>query len=196
MTPANHPAGGPFLEFTGPPAQKAPPSKRRRLLIGLLAAQLLLLFLVFPLLFVYVENREPPAEPEAAEELNRLPPTYSFIDGLYWSLITPIPLGSDPAWPQTAAGKALVRLSDATKLLAIGTGAGLLYETILRQKKQKQARMQYLRRGRPEDEAFPGHETGPPGQGGRLSPRDKSLREIVSRLAAILMDRDERRNGH
>jgi hypothetical protein len=141
MTPSNRPAGKPVAVFAEPPAQTAL-SPRRRLLTGLLAVQLFFLFLVFPLLFVYFENKEP----EAAGELSQRPPAYSLIDGLYWSLITPVAPGPHPAWPQTAAGKTLVRISDTAKLLAIATGVGLLYETILTRRRQAPARRRYLRR--------------------------------------------------
>ena len=76
-----------------------PPRKRKRnILIGLLSLQLLFLLLIFPLLFLHFENTKVRQELEASDKMSRLGESVqdrSFIDGLYWSLITPIPLSTN-----------------------------------------------------------------------------------------------------
>ena len=154
-----------FMIDSGTPggSQRPPPNKKRRILITLLAVQLLLLFVVFPLVILYFENEyvQPELEPDNGVELtSRLRPYYSYIDGLYWSLITPIALDSTDAWPQTRKGWLIVRVSDATKLLTIGVSARLLHDTIMNHKIRGIRRLRYIRNRRLKD-GQPGKSTPP-----------------------------------
>jgi hypothetical protein len=124
-------------------------------LVGLLGLQLLLLFLVFPLLFIHFENEQARQEIEAINGLDptdELRPSPSFFDGLYWSLITPIKLDADHSWPKTSEGWTLVRVSDVTKVLTVGTAAGLFYDAIIWSKLQRLRAARSARYRRLEDE--------------------------------------------
>lgn len=94
------------------------PRRRFRFLIGLLFTLSLLLLLVFPLLFLHVESGQSLLEVEEAAGAGDDALYASFASALYWSIVTPVSLDFD-GWPQTSAGKFLVRTSDVTKLLAL-----------------------------------------------------------------------------
>lgn len=101
--------------------------KRLHLLRSLLIASILLLLLFFPLLFMHFESGQTVREVEEAVDNDTL--SYSLASALYWSIITPISLDLD-GWPQTPAGRLLVRLSDVTKLLAVLAGVALFYHSL------------------------------------------------------------------
>ena len=129
-------------------------SRKRPILWGLLLLQLFLLFLLFPFLLVYVENDylrqtvqdaphlESPAEPRF----------YSYLDGLYWTLITPIAVNSNENWPKSDRGWLLVRISDVTKILTVGVGAGLVHDTMITGKIRRLSRLIYQRSRRSKDD--------------------------------------------
>lgn len=128
-----------------------PPNKKRRILISMLAMLLLLLFVAFPLLILYFENGhvQPELEPDNRQVLtSQLRRSYSYIDGLYWSLTTPIALGSKNAWPQSREGWLMVRVSDATKLLTAGVSTRLLHDVVVNHKIRDVPRWHYIRHRR------------------------------------------------
>lgn len=98
-----------------------------RALIGLFIAQVILLMLIFPALIVYFENRQIELEIDDGRGAGELREDYNYIDGLYWSLLTPPNLDLESGWPQTPPGKILVRVSDVTKVLTVGVLAKLIY---------------------------------------------------------------------
>ena len=176
-----------------------PPDKKRRILITLLAVLLLLLFVAFPLLILYFENAhvQPELEPDNGPVLtSQLRRSYSYIDGLYWSLTTPIALGSKDAWPQSRKGWLMVRVSDAAKLLTVGVSARLLHDIVVNHKVRDIPRWRYIRYRRSRDD-----EPGKP----RPSPqvyffeRSSALRnnKYAQKLAAIVVFvLLERNQGH
>ena len=136
-------------------APRQPSSKRRGyILFGLLSIQISLLFLIFPALIIHFENEwiaheqgqtygvDLPGEPDQF---------FSYIDGLYWSLLTPISLDSTQQGPQTRNGKLLVRISDATKLLTVVT-AGMFHYVMLVRKAQRYSGRPEVRHQKPEAE--------------------------------------------
>lgn len=143
-----------FIIDSGPPtgSQRPPPHKKRRILITLLAVQLLLLFLIFPLLIAYFESEYIQPEVEQGDEpeliSNNLQPYHHYIDGLYWSLVTPISVSSTAAWPKSPQSWFIVRVSDVTKLLTIGVSARLLHDRIAHHKIQVRPHPNYFRHRR------------------------------------------------
>ena len=137
-----------------------PPRRIRcRFLVAILILQLILLFLVFPWLFIFFENEQTRQEIEEANgsDLSSKPrQDRSYINSLYWSLSTPITIGSDNAWPQTRNSRVLIRISDVIKLLTVGVIAGLLYHTMIIRKIQEFPRIRRFRYRRSEDEETTG----------------------------------------
>jgi hypothetical protein len=175
-----------------------PPSrKRRNILVILLIVQLLLLFLIFPLLFVHFENKQSQQvlEPTTETDLSGEPIRYrSYADGLYWSMITPIPLSTNDNWPQTSQGRLLVRVSDVTKLLTLGVSAGLIYDSIMARRLQEISRWRQLRYRRPEEmDELPEQEVEREWtfmiDGERVTLRLRSLRRIAPTLIAIFFEK-------
>lgn len=128
--------------------------KRRRILINLLALQVAMLFLLFPVLLVYIENDRLRQQFNLAgqTEFGVEREYYTYIDGLYWTLITPISLKSNDRWPASCQGWLLVRLSDATKLLTVGVTAGLMHDTVTTRQIQRFSHAFSNRSRRPDDE--------------------------------------------
>lgn len=134
--------------------QRPSPRKRRRFLAAVLILQLLLIFLVFPMLFIYFENdqaRQKIEESKRADLLNEPHQDRSYINGLYWSLITPITIGSDDTWPQTRNSRVLIQISGVIKLLTVGVAAVLLRDLIIPHKIQDFLRIGHRRYRRSED---------------------------------------------
>lgn len=132
-----------------------PPNKKRRILVTMLAVLLLLLFVAFPLLILYFENEhvQPDFESDNRQVLtSQLRRSYSYIDGLYWSLTTPIALGSKDAWPQSRKGWFMVRVSDATKMLTVGVSTRLLHDIVVNHKVRDIPRWRYIRHRRSRDD--------------------------------------------
>jgi hypothetical protein len=173
------------------------------MLTALLILQVTLLLAVFPWLFVYFENQADSPELEPATEIEALngprqSPTY--LDGLIWSLYTPLTLGPDETWPQTRPGQILVRVSDVTKLLTIGVGAALFHDTLTNRHIQKNPVIWYGRRQR-----RPAGEEGEEDRHAwvltvndqRLVFHDQTSREIAQRLVELLikLDDDQQKPG-
>ena len=93
----------------------------RRLLFIYLIAQAMFVLFVFPLLFIYVENR--PA-----------PHTLRYADGLYWAAITAATVGYGDIIPQTGAGRAMAGVLGLTGFITIGVIAGLILKWITPQR--------------------------------------------------------------
>lgn len=144
-------------------AEQNPHSKRRRLLVALLGGQILLLFLIFPWLLVHFENEHNRQELPQANEMTVAEPTlaHAYSQGLYWSLITPIRMDGDKTWPQSRNGRILVRVSDATKVLTIGTLARLFYDIITTRRMQPAIGIGYLRSRHRIDEGVDDLADGP-----------------------------------
>lgn len=132
--------------------QRPPPWWKRRILLTiLLIFQVTLLLVIFPWLFVYFENQTDPPQIGSrfeADLLNKTPVRPTYLDGLFWSLYTPLTLGLDETWPQTRPGQILVRASDITKVLMIGTGAALFHHALTHRHIQKGSVVWYIRRPR------------------------------------------------
>jgi hypothetical protein len=103
--------------------------RNRRLLSGILVLQAVLIFLVFPVLFINAENGHLQAGIEKATALNIRSEhyeEYSFTDGLYWSVITAFSIGYGDITPGTWLGKALAMLLGIMGVLTAGIIAGLI----------------------------------------------------------------------
>lgn len=185
--------------------ERPPPWRKRCMLTSLLILQVTLLLIVFPWLFVYFENQADSPELESPPEVelfNSSGPSPSYLDGLIWSLYTPLTLGPDETWPQKWPGQILVRVSDVTKLLTIGVGAALFHDTLTNRYVQKNPAIWYGRHHR-----RPASEEGEESEdrhawiltvnGQRLVFRDESTREIVQRLVELLikLDKDQQKPG-
>lgn len=185
--------------------ERPPPPRKRRMLIALLFLQVTLLLVVFPWFFVYFENQADSPELEPAteiESLNSSRRSPTFLDGLIWSLYTPLTLNPDETWPQTRPGQILVRVSDVTKVLMIGTGAALLHDTLTHCHVQKNSIVWYVRRQRrPAGEEGEGEEDRHAWvltvNDQRLVFHDKTTREIAQRLVELLikLDDDQQKPG-
>lgn len=173
--------------------------KRRILFTVLLIFQVTLLLVVFPSLFVYFENRAVSPELETTTEiepLNSSRPIPTYLDGLIWSLYTPLTLNPDETWPQTRPGQILVRVSDVTKVLMIGTGAALFHDTLTNRHVQKNPVIWYGRRqrrpaGEEGEESEDRHAWVLTVNDQRLVFHDKTTREIAHRLVELLIKLDE-----
>lgn len=140
-------------------SQRPPPTQKRRILVTLLAIQLFLLFVAFPLLMIHFENERVKSALESSQGED-LPGQYSYIDGLYWSLVTPIALKSREPWPQSSKGWLVVRISDAAKLLTIGVTVRLFHDIIISHKTRDIPRLGHMRNRRSKDDE-PGQPMSP-----------------------------------
>jgi hypothetical protein len=84
--------------------------RNRRWLYGYLIVQVVLIVLVFPLLFIAAENGtlqrllEVGTQVDLPREASR---SFSYTEGLYWSLITAASIGYGDITPQTSIGKGI-----------------------------------------------------------------------------------------
>ena len=102
---------------------------RRRTLYGYLIAQVLLIVLVFPLLFVYAENGKLQDEIEQATQTD-LPEEertfYTYFDGLYWSVVTAGSIGYGDITPKTSLGRFCAAILGLSGVITVGVIAGLI----------------------------------------------------------------------
>lgn len=105
----------------------------RRYLYIYLAVQALLVFIVFPLLFINAENGAIQAGIERAANLN-LPEQhrrqFSYYDGVYWALITAGSIGYGDITPITDLGRALAAILGVMGVITVGVIAGLILDWI------------------------------------------------------------------
>lgn len=100
-----------------------------RWLYGYLAVQVLLVVVVFPLLFVGAENGRLQAEVGRALGGDAQPvaeQSLSYLDGLYWSIITAASIGYGDITPQTHTGRAIAAILGTLGVVTIGVVAGLI----------------------------------------------------------------------
>ncbi|HSM56874.1 MAG TPA: potassium channel family protein [Candidatus Sulfomarinibacteraceae bacterium] len=103
--------------------------RNRRVLYAILLVQVVLIVIVFPLLFINAENGAIQAAIEEAagvdmpEEAMR---TYSFFDGVYWSLITAGSIGYGDITPLTRMGRIISAILGVMGVLTTGIVAGLI----------------------------------------------------------------------
>jgi hypothetical protein len=103
--------------------------RNRRLLFSILVAQAALIFVIFPILFINAENGRLQREIERATSLDiRSEPyqQYTFMDGMYWSVITAFSIGYGDITPHTWLGKTLAMLLGIMGVLTAGIIAGLI----------------------------------------------------------------------
>lgn len=107
--------------------------RNRRILYGYLAVQFVLVFVVFPFLFVHAENGqiqetiETVTKKEIPDEPARY---YTYVDGLYWSLITAVSVGYGDIVPATTIGRFMSAFLGMLGVTSIGIIAGLVLEWI------------------------------------------------------------------
>jgi hypothetical protein len=69
----------------------------------------------------------------------------TYLDGLYYALVTPIGEQAQLSGPQSAYGRLLNRVAGVTKLLTAGTLSGFFHQGILIRRLQETARQQVIR---------------------------------------------------
>jgi hypothetical protein len=107
--------------------------RRRRFLYGYLIMQTVLVLLVFPLLFVAAENGLLFSQIERLTSLNlnqEAIQSLTFLDGVYWSIITAASIGYGDITPVTNFGKILASLLGLIGVITVGIIAGLIMEWI------------------------------------------------------------------
>ncbi len=103
--------------------------RKRRLLYGYLILQVLLVFIVFPLVFMYFENGviQQGIENSTTVDLPEEPKQFlGYLDGLYWSIITSASIGYGDVVPITSAGKITASVAGVMGVLTVGVIAGLV----------------------------------------------------------------------
>jgi len=105
--------------------------RNRRLLAAFLLLQLVFIVVVFPLLFINAENG---AIQEAIEETAEVdleddpaaPQNLSYLDGVYWSLITASSIGYGDVTPRTNTGRIIAATLGVMGVITTGLLAGLI----------------------------------------------------------------------
>lgn len=107
--------------------------RNRWWLYAYLMAQVLLIVVVFPYLFINAENGalqrqvEQLADVEIGDEGYRL---FSYLDGLYWAVITAGSIGYGDITPYTAIGKVIAGVLGTMGVITVGVIAGLVLKWI------------------------------------------------------------------
>ncbi len=103
--------------------------RRRQMLYNYLLVQVALVFVVFPLLFMYAENG---ALSEKIEDLSGkdLPEErrsrYDYSEALYWAIITGASIGYGDITPHTAIGRIMASILGASGVVTVGVVGGLV----------------------------------------------------------------------
>jgi len=107
--------------------------RNRRWLYAYLTVQVVLVVLVFPLLFIAAENGmlrrllEVGAQVDLPHEATR---SFTYTEGLYWSLITAASIGYGDITSQTSIGKAIAAILGILGVITVGVIAGLILNWI------------------------------------------------------------------
>ena len=107
--------------------------RNRRWLFIYLSIQILLVIIVFPFLFIYAENGaiqrqvEQIANVELGDDGYRL---FSYVDGLYWSVITAGSIGYGDITPLTTTGRIIAGVLGTMGVVTVGVVAGLVLKWI------------------------------------------------------------------
>lgn len=110
--------------------------RNRRLLGAFLLLQLLFIVVVFPMLFINAENGaiqkaiEETAEVDLEDEPT-LPQNLSYVDGLYWSLITASSIGYGDITPRTNTGRIIAATLGVMGVITTGLLAGLILSWVV-----------------------------------------------------------------
>ena len=109
--------------------------RNRRILYGYLILQVLLIFIIFPLLFINAENRAIQQQIEELTEVDLTSPEegvqlLDFTDALYWSIITAASIGYGDITPQTEVGRAIASALGMMGVITIGVIAGLILDWV------------------------------------------------------------------
>jgi hypothetical protein len=103
--------------------------RNRRWLYAYLLLQVVLVRLFSPVLCIHAENGILPPQIESAarmdlsEEARR---SFSYLDGLYWPLVTAASIGHGKVTPLTRIGKIIAAALGVTGVITIGVIAGLI----------------------------------------------------------------------
>lgn len=107
--------------------------RNQRILYGYLALQALLVLVIFPYLFINAENGvlQPQVEKltdvKIGDEGYRL---FSYMDGLYWSIVTAASIGYGDITPVTTTGKLIAAVLGTMGVVTIGVIAGLVLKWV------------------------------------------------------------------
>lgn len=103
---------------------------RRHVLYAYLIVQTLFVTVVFPLLFINAENGRIQREIQEAVNIDVDQTTarqrLSYMDGLYWSIITAASIGYGDITPRTAVGRMIAATLGTIGVLTVGVMAGLI----------------------------------------------------------------------
>lgn len=108
-------------------------NRNRRILYGYLIAQVLLVMVVFPFLFINAENGalqrqvEKLADVEIGDDGYRL---FTYSDGVYWAVITAASIGYGDITPVTTTGKFIAGTLGTLGVVTVGVIAGLVLKWI------------------------------------------------------------------
>lgn len=107
--------------------------RNARILYGYLAAQAFMVLVVFPFLFIKAENGELQRQVEALTDVKigdegyRL---FTYIDGLYWSIVTAASIGYGDITPMTTTGKIIAAVLGTMGVVTVGVIAGLVLKWV------------------------------------------------------------------
>lgn len=108
--------------------------RRRRILYAYLVIQALMVTLVFPWLFVNSENGRIQAEVAEAVDVNlesgSQRQSLTYVDGLYWSVVTATSIGYGDITPRTNVGRGIAATLGTMGVITIGVLAGLVLSWI------------------------------------------------------------------
>lgn len=110
--------------------------RNRRLLGAFLLLQLVFILIVFPLLFINAENGaiqnaiEETAEVDLEDDPT-LPQNLSYVDGVYWALITASSIGYGDVTPRTNTGRIIAATLGVMGVITTGLLAGLILSLLV-----------------------------------------------------------------
>ena len=110
--------------------------RNRRLLAFFLLLQVVFIVVVFPFLFINAENGAIQRAIEETTDVDledgqELPQNLSYIDGLYWSLITATSIGYGDVTPRTNVGRIIAVILGVMGVITTGLLAGLILSLLV-----------------------------------------------------------------
>lgn len=107
--------------------------KNSRILYGYLVIQAVMVLAVFPFLFINAENGELQRQVEALTDVaigDKGYRLFTYVDGLYWSIVTAASIGYGDITPMTTTGKIIAAVLGTMGVVTVGVIAGLVLKWI------------------------------------------------------------------